>query len=181
MRRSIAMMFVVLLALPMVAFAERETLCTVDEFLKGYNQCMDMLEYETYYGVDPNISRKTLTIESGDVNDTCIFALPDYTDGFFMLILNKNTENIIGITAMFASRGADKQPARLLEYMTPIAYCSGAISDPNDITTVMYEMGMYSQGAYAQGVSSSYSGERCTIYYESTTISGNELIYAYTE
>jgi hypothetical protein len=59
--------------------------------------------------------------------------------------------------------------------------CGGAISSPDDINTAMYEMGMYSQNAFAQGKTGLYQGKYRSVVYESTTIAGNELVYAYVE
>jgi hypothetical protein len=82
---------------------------------------------------------------------------------------------------MFKTRGANKQPERVLEFMCVLAYCGGAISSPDDINTAMYEMGMYSQNAFAQGKTGLYQGKYRSVVYESTTIAGNELVYAYVE
>lgn len=159
--------------------AAAQTLATLDEFISRYNECMDVLEYEEYYGVDAKLARSGVEIKSGEENDTATVSFPDYPNGFFTLIFDKGSKNITTITAMFESRGASKQPKRLLEFMCALSYCGGAINDPDGVNRVMYNMGMYDQNAFAQGESGLFEGNGRNVMYESTTISGYELIYAY--
>jgi len=180
MKRIIGFVMLVIFLATVTANAS-QPMSTLDAFILRFNECMDILEYEVYYGVDAKLTRKSILIKPGDVNDTAMISFPDYPEGFFMLIFTKNTEDIIAITTMFKSRGASKQPERILEFMAPLAYCGGAIDDPNDVNAAMYEMGMYGQNAFAQGATGLYQGNHGSIAYESTTIGGNELIYAYVE
>ncbi len=180
MKRSLVFVMAAMLLVSAIASAS-SPISAVDTFVRRFNECMDVLEYQKYYGVDAKIARDNITIKPGEVNDTATISFPDYPEGFFMMILDKNTENITAITTMFKTRGANKQPERVLEFMCVLAYCGGAISSPDDINTAMYEMGMYSQNAFAQGKTGLYQGKYRSVVYESTTIAGNELVYAYVE
>lgn len=175
----VSLMLVVSLCFPYFASADKEdgNICTLDEFIERYNEGMTALEYEELYGIDPSLNKKNLTIEPGEVNDTLNFAIDnDQNNGFCILMLNKGSENINGLFCIMPYRGDNKQPVWTLEYATATIYGSGLISDVNDITEAMYEMGLYSKDCFALGKTGSYKGNGLLAKYDVLDMGGTQVV-----
>jgi len=138
---------------------------TLDEYIERHNAAMRWIAYnDTAY-----ICRGHIPLEEGEVNDTFIFSLYNDPDSFAMLIVEKETENILGAVACLSHTGYDnKRPLFLLDYIASLAHGTGFINDKNNLGNLFYlngpdvlmiDLGLYETNAFAYGNTSTVLNE----------------------
>ena len=138
---------------------------TLDEYIGLHNEAMHWIGSAD----NCHICRAHGPLKKGEVNDTFTFSICDDPDSFAMLIVEKDTENILGAFACLSHTGHDNKPPRFLfEYIASVGHGTGFLKDKYDLGVISYlqgadilmnDLGLYESNAFAFGNASTVLNE----------------------